>query len=136
MNEDLISNSFVDNLNRTVVRRNVNLSKIALLLFAVYAIMHLFSWCSILTKTDWEQVDGAKRIFTFIISPIIDFLIVGINIYGLFLILKAYKAINSSCDRADPALMSKGFAYFYKANVLSVILICISLIVSGIKQFL
>ncbi len=136
MNEDLISNSFVDNLDRTVVKSNVSLSKIALFLSVVYAVSHLFGWYMLLKKTDWELIEGTKMVFTFIITPVIDLIMLCISIYGYFLILKAYRFINSSCDRADPVLMSKGFTCFYKANILSVILICISIIVSVINQFL
>jgi large-conductance mechanosensitive channel len=136
MNEDLISNSFVDNLNRAIVKRNINLSKIALLLSTVYAVLHLFGWYLLLKKTDWELIEDAKLIFTFIISPVIDFIMVTLNIYGFFLVLKAYRAINSSFDKTDPVLMSRGFAYFYRANILSVILISISITVSVINQLL
>lgn len=136
MNEDLISNAFVDNLDRSIVKRNVVLSKVALLLSTVYAVSHLFIWYSIFKKIDWELITGAKMIYTFFITPIIDLVIFSISIYGYFLILKAYKSINSSCNKADPSLMSKGFAYFYKANILSVILISISIIVTVLNQIL
>lgn len=136
MNEDLISNAFVDNLNRAIVKRNVILSKIALLLSIVYAVSHLFGWYLLLKKTDWELIEDAKMIFTFIITPVIDLIMLSLSIYGYFLILKAYRYINASCDRSDPVLMSKGFSYFYKANILSIILISISIIASVINQFL
>lgn len=136
MNEDLISNAFVDNLNRTVVKRNVSLSKVALVLSAVYTLSHFFGWFLILKKTNWEHIEGYKKVFTFIISPAIDLVMFTLSIYGYFLVLSAYRSINAACDRSDPDLMSKGFAYFYKANILSVILISISIIVSVILQFL
>jgi hypothetical protein len=136
MNQDLISNSFVDNLNRVAVKRNVVLSAICLGLYIVYTILHLLSWYFFIKKTDWELIDTPKLIFTFYISPAIEIITVFISIYGYFLIFRAYRFINSSCDKSDPMLMSKGFSFFYKANILSLILICISIILSVVNQFL
>lgn len=136
MNEDLISNAFVDNLDRSIVKKNVVLAKISLTLSTVYWAWHFFAWYLILKKTDSDLIQGAKLTFNFIVMPVIDLVMLSIGIYGYILILKAYRSINSACDRSDPVLMSKGFAYFYKANILSVILISLSIIVSVFNQLL
>ena len=130
MNEDLISNDFVDNVDRAIVKRNVILSKIALSLSILYILVRLFDWYIIFKELDISLIKGASLIFAYKIMPIIDFVILIFNIYGYLLILKAYKSINVSLDKSEAFLLNLGFKYFYRANIIVIFSFSISIIAS------
>ena len=130
MSEDLISNNFIDNVDRAIVKRNVILSKIALSLSILYVLVRLFDWYIIFKELDISLIKGASLIFAYKIMPIIDFVIFIFNIYGYLLILKAYKSINVSLDKSEASLLTLGFKYFYRTNTIVIFSFSISIIAS------
>ena len=51
MSDDLISNNFVDNVNRIVIKKTFNFSKAVLTLTIVYSILELTNWYIAISDT-------------------------------------------------------------------------------------
>ncbi len=136
MNEDLISNNFVDNINRAIVRRNFIISKILLVLCMLWSVILLIDWYMFLKGRNRDIIDGAYTVYHYIILPISDVIIFGLSVYSYFLVLKAYRLIESSLNESDGSLMSEGFRYFYTSNLLIAITFIISIITTFISFLL
>ncbi len=132
MQEDMITNSFIDSVNRTIVRRNVLLAKTALILWILYTLAILWDLYGFINV----DAEGPKSIFYYRVLPVIDVVLLAINTYGYILIVKGYSSIKSSFERSDPSLLGAGFKCFYQSNILLIIDITASLIISVLKHFL
>jgi hypothetical protein len=134
MNEDLITNSFTDNVSKAVVKRNLALSRIALVLSIVYSLTVLLDWYSLLKSS---SLNGEASItFYYRVMLIIDIILLAIDTYGFILIIKAYRFINNSLEKSDPGLMTMGFKYFYTSNILLIISFVIAILSGLLKQHL
>jgi hypothetical protein len=132
MQEDQITNSFIESVNRTIVRRNVLLAKTALVLWIFYTLSILWDVYDYLTT----EPQGQIMIYYYRVLPIIDVVLLAVNTYGYILIVKGYRSINASFERSDPSLLGVGFKYFYRSNILLIINISASFIVNILKHFL
>ena len=136
MNEDLIPDNFVDNISRTIVKRNFVISKLLLVLCMLWSVMMLIDWYRILKGGNAEMIQGKNMVYSYIILPIADVMVFGLSVYAYYLIVKAYRCIEGSLDQSNGSLMNEGFVHFYTSNILSVISFIISIIATLMNYIL
>src|SRR5689334_1986325 len=132
MQEDLITNSFIESVNRTIVRRNVTLAKTALILWILYTLAILWDLYEFIKI----EPQGTMAIYNYRILPVIDVILLAMNTYGYVLIVKGYRFINASFERPDPSLLGMGFKCFYQSNILLIISSIVSILIALLKHFL
>lgn len=128
MNEDLISDNFTDHVDRGIIKRNFVISKLLMILCIIWSIVLLIDWYRFLQGRNGILIRGRYMIYNYVILPISDVIIIALSVYTYFLILKAYRLIETSLDQSDGTLLSEGFRLFYTTNLLSVISFIISII--------
>ncbi len=128
MSEDLISNNFVDNVNSTIIKRNFIISKLLLVLCICWSLIVLIDWYLILQGGNADMIHGTNMVYTYVILPISDIVVIGLSVYAYILIVKAYRCIEGSLEQSNGSLMSEGFTHFYTSNILTVISYIISIL--------
>ena len=127
MNEDLISNHFIDSINKTLIKRNIRLISVLFILTTIYALFNLLDWYIVLSKAEFTRITP-RIIFLYRIHPIISVVISVISIIGYFLILNGNRSIAMSFEKNEADLFNRGYQLFYRAGVLSVVSFGIAII--------
>jgi hypothetical protein len=126
MSEDLISDNFVENIDRAIIKRNILLSKTALILGSLYTLINILSWYSELLKLH-TLPKGRLLFFFYTIAPVVEVILFSISIYGYLVILKANKLIEASIEKTEADLFNYGYKYFCRASILSITIIIVSI---------
>lgn len=132
MSEDLISNNFTDNVNRSIVERIIPLVGASLILLGIYEVCNIIDWYLVLSKAEFLKVTP-RIIFLYRIHPVISFVISVISIVCYALNFKANKLINLSFEKQDADFFNKGYSLFYQAVTYSIISWIIAIISIAIR---
>ena len=115
MSEDLISNNFVDNINRTIIKRTIRVSKAVLILTILYAIAELVVWYTLIARsinfTDLSRAD----FYDLRITPVIAVLLLTSSIISWLYCVKANKLTYLSFENNDADLFNKAYLFFYRS---------------------
>ena len=136
MQEDLISNNFVENVNKNIVKKTLWLAKSVLNLSIVYAILDLLEWYIAVSNSWGHTFKYNSTFFEYRIHPVIAVIILGMAIVANTWHVKASDLINQSYDKADADLFNTGYTFFYKAAKLSLVAFCISIATISIRLLL
>ncbi len=115
MSEDLISNNFVDNVNRIVIKKTFNFSKAVLTLTIVYSILELTNWYIAISDTIGKIISSYSVFFNYRIIPVIAVILLSMGIVSWGYCVKANKLIELSFQKNDANLFNKGYELFYKS---------------------
>jgi hypothetical protein len=138
MSEDLISNSFGNNVNKGIIKRNIVLLKIVLILYLIYTLFTIVEWYFLVISANLLK-QTALIFFHYKITPVIVAisLILGIFIWVFY--LKAHKLILLSFEDDNADFFNEGYSFFNKATTLNIIgfsVIILSLITRFILKYL
>ena len=140
MTEDLLSNNFVDNINRTVIEKAFRLSKFVLVLTIIYAIEELLAWYSIIARSINMSNLSFFELYDLRISPVIFILLLISSVISWSLCVKANRLIHLSFENNDTDLFNKGYQSFYRSAKLVCASFLIAIITVGarllLKQYL
>lgn len=135
MNEDLLKDTFCVEIDKSVISKNIQLLKIALVFISAYLLLAIYLWVKIfITMPSILKMEGVQ-LFKFIFSPIVLFLSSFLNISAVFYVLRGNKLLHTSIINNDAAIFNTGYNHFYKATIFSLITIIISLLF-GLINFL
>ena len=126
MSEDLIANNFVDNVNRTVVRRNIMLTKVGLWVSVIYFAILCIDWYYYLLKPYTLEALTPFQYYVIFVYPVVLLILMFLNIYGIFLNIKANKNILLSFENSDSEIFNEGYHNFTKASIVSIVSFSIS----------
>jgi hypothetical protein len=118
MSEDLISNNFVDNINRTVIKKTLWFSKAVLSLTIIYAIADLLNWYNPFVLSMKMDNLSNTEYFNYRILPVVDIILLSSSIISWSYCVKANKFINLSFEKNDADLFNKAYQYFYRSSKL------------------
>jgi hypothetical protein len=118
MIEDLISNNFVDNVDKSIIRKVILVVKILISLSIVYTILELVEWYPYLSKNISANFNFSD-FYNYRIVPWILLLNIMLNIISLFFYLKGNKLMYSSLQHNDPDLLNEGFRNCYISGLLT-----------------
>ncbi len=136
MNEDLISNNFVDNTNKVTVKKTFVLTRAVLYLSMVYAMVDLLNWYVAITSSLKYELRSDAVFYTFRIQPLVAVIILSCSIISASYIVKGNKMIDLAFDNSDADFFNSGYTYFYKAARISMIAVCIAIISVGTRLLL
>jgi hypothetical protein len=136
MSEDLISNNFVDNINRTIIKKAFKLSKVVLVLTIIYAIEELWAWYSIIARSINLTDLTFFELYDLRISPVIFILLLMNSVISWSFCVKANRLIHLSFENADADLFNKAYRFFYRSAKLVFASFSIAIITIGIRLFL
>ena len=132
MSEDLISNNFVDNVNKSILEKIIRLVGISFILLGIYEACSIIDWYLVLSKAEFLKVTP-RIIFLYRIHPIISLFLSAISIVCYSLNLRANKLINLSFEKHDADFFNKGYSLFYQAVSYSIISWVIAIISIAIR---
>jgi len=118
MIEDLISNNFVDNVDKSIIRKVILVIKILLSLSIFYTILELVEWYPYLFKNISNNFNFAD-FYNYRIVPWILLLNIILNIVSLFFYLKGNKLIYASFQNNEPEVLNEGFRNCYISGLLT-----------------
>ncbi len=135
MNEDLIVDSFFDNVDGSLIKKNFILSKAVFKLSILYAILELLYWYITLSGSLRHILNTNAAFYYYRILPVIAFIVMGIGITGTLLYVKANKMIDLSIENASTDLFNSGYQLYYQSSKLSVLSFCISIMLVGARLY-
>jgi hypothetical protein len=136
MAEDLISNHFVDNINKVVIKKTFRLTKLILNLVIVYTILDLIDWYIAISKSLGYDLIHVSTFFRYRIHPVIAVVILGISIVCHYWYIKANEFIDKSFEQSDAELFNTGYKYYYQAARLALVSFGISIASISIRLLL
>jgi hypothetical protein len=128
MPEDLISNNFVDNVNRSVIKKTFTITKSILILVIIYAVLELLYWYIAVSNSIGHVFKYAYIFYEYRILPIIAFINLSIGITSWSYIVKANKTIASAFEKADADFFNAGYQFYFKSARLTLVSVCISVL--------
>ena len=136
MTEDLIKDNFCIEVDKNLITKNIRLIKIVLAVVSLYLIMGAYLWIKILiTQPVFMKIEGLK-LFEYLLTPIVLFATVLINLIAIIYCLKGNRLIQLSFAQNDAGLFNKGYKQYYRSGILGLIIISISLIHGLFKVFI
>ena len=135
MNNDLISGNFTDNIDKSIIKQTHKLFKIIFLLFLAYSIFDLCDWYMLITGKGSIH-ETSLTFFSYRIRPIIALIVLIGNLLIIQFYINANKLISISFEAENSDNFNKGYAFFYKAAWLALVLNALSVISVIIRLFL
>lgn len=135
MSEDLISNNFADNVDKTIVRKVILVIKILLILSIVYSGLELLEWYPYLFKNIPGNL-SYEAVFNYRIVPYILLLNLLLNIISLAFYLKGNKLIAASFAYNEPELFNLGYSNCYKSGLITAIDFALGIIIILLRVIL
>jgi hypothetical protein len=128
MTDDLIRDNFCVEVDKNAIIKNIRLIKIVLAVVSLYLTMGAYLWMKVfITKPAFMKAEGIK-LFENLLTPIVLFATVLINLMAIVLCLKGNRLIQASFAQNDASLFNYGYKQFYRSGILSLITISISLL--------
>ncbi len=135
MDKDLIAGNFVINIDKRIIKQTLELFKIIFLLFFAYSILDLFDWYMIVTDKGPIR-DTPLSFFSHTIRPLIALIILIGDLVIFQFYINANKLISASVEEENSDHFNKGYTFFYKAALLSIVLNGLSIISIITRLFL
>ena len=135
MNEDLITNSFIDHVDKTIIQKVVTTIRIGLFLYIVYGFFHLLQWYPFL-KSSLPSVNRPIYFYDYRILPVISLLNLILAITTWFLNLRATKMVYVAIEDIIPEKLNQGYKLLYKSALLALLTIVVGTIGLVIKFIL
>ena len=123
MNEHLISNNFVYNVNKSLVKRNIHLINIILVLVLIYSCLDFMNWYDAISKSA-DKTLTTRLFFSYRIRPAIAIILVTFSIVNILFVLKANKLIDKSMELKDADHFNRAYTLFTRIGILSIIIHC------------
>ena len=127
MGKDLISNNFVDNVNKAVIKKTFWLTKFILNLMIAYTVLDLIDWYIAISRSLGYDFKYMSTFFRYRIHPVIAIIILGMSIVSSYWHIKANEFIDQSFEQADADLFNTGYKFYYQAAKLSLVAFCVSI---------
>ncbi len=128
MPEDLISNNFVENVNRTVIKKTFILTKSILALVIIYSTLELLEWYIFISKSFGRIFKYPHIFYEYRIHPVIAVILISLSITSWSYIVKVNKTIANSFEKADAELFNFGYRFYYKAARLTLVSACLAVL--------
>jgi hypothetical protein len=132
MNSDLISNNYVDHIDKVKIRRIIKMLQVALILSCTYAAFALVEWYAIFAK---PPLQTGSSYYLHRIHPFVSLVLLGGGIWSLAFSVKAYRQVLTSFEDEDPLKYNIASDMYYKLALLTIFLHTLS-ILSIITRFL
>jgi hypothetical protein len=136
MGEDLISNNFVDNVNKTVIKKTFFLTKVLLNLTLVYTIIDLLNWYIAISNSFTYAIRYNSTYYAVRIHPIVAVIILSLGIIGSSFVVKANRLICLSFEKNEADLFNSGYEYYNRAAKLSLVSFCVAIASAAIRLLL
>ena len=128
MQEDLISNNFVENVNRSVVKKTLIITKSILTLIIIYSALELLNWYIAVSNTIGHVFKYPYTFYEYRIHPVIAVILLTISITSWSYVVKANKTITASLEKADADIFNAGYQFYFKSARLTLVSVCISIL--------
>jgi hypothetical protein len=135
MQDNLISNSFADNVNKQLIKRNIRLLLVILILFSIYTLLNLADWYLFLQEVKPTR-QTANTFYSHTISPWVTLVSAVLGFFVWDFYLKGHRLILLSFENDNPELFNEGYSLLNKAtnvNIAGYLLITVSI---AIRMFL
>ncbi|MBS1512629.1 MAG: hypothetical protein JST86_17420 [Bacteroidetes bacterium] len=136
MSEDLISSNFAENIEQSLISKNLILVKAAGYLVVIYAILNILDWYVAVEKSFAYELRTPHSFYTYRIQPFVS---VALTVMGVFIIVyikKGNALIKNSFEEKDADIFNQGYVYFGKSSALNVIAHVIGILSICIRLFL
>jgi len=128
MSEDLISNNFIDNVNKTIIKKTFVLSKVVLIFTIVYAVLELLNWYFVLSILPGTSHLTTVTFVGYRVIPVIHVILLGGSIFSWSYCAKANKMINLSFEKNDADCFNTGYRFFYKSVIVTLFLFLLAIV--------
>jgi len=136
MSNDLISNNFVENVEKDLIKKTIGLTKLVLNMAIIYSILDIVHWSISINNSLDHTLRSNSAFYTYRIQPFVALALLAMGIIGSSFHVKANKLIDISFEKADADHFNTGFRFYYKAAGLSIISAIISIISVTIRLLL
>ena len=120
MSEDLITGNFTDGIDKSIITKTHTIFKIIFLLFLAYTIFDIFDWYMLFNAVR-KTPETLQTLFYYKLRPIISRLIVLGNLIIIQSYITANKLIAKSIEEESNYFFNKGYIFFYKSALLTLI---------------
>jgi hypothetical protein len=134
MSEDLISDNFIETIDRALLKRYLKILKILLILSFIHYSFELLQWFFYL-KNNKSFSTNSIDLYTFLIAPILRISIIAASFLGWVYYLKGNKLIVKSFETNEPEVLNEGYKSCCKSVLISIAIFTIS-IIDFLAQFI
>ena len=118
--EDLISNNFLDNINKNGIKRQIWLILMLLILYSIISAGEIIEWYFIIKKSI-QYEETALTFFTYRIFPFVYSLQIIFGFVAWSYYIKGQKAILHSFEKDNADTFNKGYVYLNKTTNIYII---------------
>jgi hypothetical protein len=136
MNDDLISNNFADNINKSLVKKGLAFTKTLLNLVIIYSILNLLDWYLFVSRSMRYHLVSFNDYYSYRIHPVVAVIVLSMGIVTSMFHVKANRLILLSFEKEDAELFNAGCLFSVQAMRLSIISFIVSLISVATRIFI
>ncbi|MGC4104237.1 hypothetical protein [Ferruginibacter sp.] len=137
MTEDLISNNFIDNIEKRIVKKVLSLSRFVLAMVLVYNVLDVLDWYIAISRYPWDhEFKTSLAFFEFRIRPFIALFLITVYVFIWALNIRGNKLMVLAVENEDADIFNNAYRIYYKGLKLSIVSLCISIISITIRLFL
>lgn len=136
MDEDLIKDTFIISINKQKIKRNIAVIKIILVVLSIYILFAIYVWATVFSSLPKQFKPDALQILKIFINPFVLFSGIILNTLSGVFVLKGNLLINQAISQNDASVFNKGYNYFYRSSMLTLILSAVALVHAILNYFI
>jgi hypothetical protein len=136
MNEDLITNNFIDSVDRRLLKKILTLAKVVITLNIIYSILLLIDWYLFINKSIGHSFKTFEGLYAYRIQPLIAVFVIFISTAGWIFNIKSVALLKKSVDNSDGEIFNEALRLSYRVTKLVLFSFSISILNAALRLVL